>query len=168
MLKSVILGCSFALLVLLLPLAAAALDPANPVGLEIVSKRYSSGYLPVVEGYVEYEARLTNGRGGALENQTLQVSLVSDDGRTRSSAAYSVPLLNPGDTKTLHLGPFRMEGEGGHRLLAEMDGVDLGYSPDSFTVYRQEVLQAALIAIPLIAAGAGLVGFSLYRRRKAV
>jgi hypothetical protein len=168
MLESVILGCSFALLALFLPLAAAALDPANPVGLEIVSKRYSSGYLPVVEGYVEYEARLTNGGGAALENQSLRVSLVSDGNRTHSSAAYSVPLVGPGENKILHLGPFKMEEDGGHRLLAELDGAALGYKPDAFVVYRPEAVQAALVAIPLIAAGAGIVGFSMYRKRKAV
>jgi hypothetical protein len=35
-------------------------------------------------------------------------------------------------------------------------------------VYRPEVFQAALVAIPLIAAGAGIVGFSLYRKKKHV
>jgi hypothetical protein len=168
MLESVILGCSFALLALLVPLAAAALDLVNPVDLEIVSKRYSSGYLPVLEGYVEYEARLTNGGGAALENQSLRVSLVSNGNRTHSSAAYSVPLVGPGESKTLHLGPFKMEEEGGHRLLAELEGVALGYKPDSFVVYRPEAVQAALVAIPLIAAGAGIDGFYLYRKRKTV
>lgn len=159
------LGCLLILLALFLPLAAAA---SEPVILEIVSKRYSSGYLPVAGGYVEYEARLTNAGSLALENQSLGVSLVSEGNRTHSEAEYSVPLLRPGDSKTLHLGPFKMEEEGGHRLLAELGGA--GYNPDSFAVYRPEAVQAALVAIPLIAAGAGIAGFSLYmrRRRKAV
>jgi len=163
-----LLGYSFALLALFLPLAAAALEPASPAVLEIASKRYSSGYLPVVEGYVEYEVKLTNGGGVALENQSLRVSLVSDGNRTHASVAYSVPLLAPGESKILHLGPFKMEEDGEHRLLAELGGVALGYKPDSFVVYRPEAVQAALVAIPLIAAGAGIVGFSLYRKRKAV
>jgi hypothetical protein len=147
---------------LLLPLAVAAVEPAD---LEIVSKRYSSGYLPAVGSYVEYEVRLTNEGSLALENQSLRVSLVSDGNSTRS-ATYSVPLLGPGDSKILHLGPFKMEEEGEHRLMAELDGVAL--SLDSFAVYRPEAVQAALVAIPLIAAGAGIVGFSLYRKRKDV
>lgn len=161
-----LLGCSFALVLLFLPLAAAAQEPANSVILEIVSKRYSSGYLPVVESYVEYGVRLTNAGNLALENQTLRVSLVSEGSGTRSSAAYSVPLVTPGESETLYLGPFKMEEEGRQRLLAELDGVALDYEPDSFVVYRQEAVQTALIAIPLIVAGSGIVGFTLYRKRR--
>jgi hypothetical protein len=148
---------------LLLPLAVATVEPAD---LEIVSKRYSSGYLPAVGSYVEYEVKLTNEGSLVLENQSLRVSLISDGNRTHSEATYSVPLLGPGDSKILHLGPFKMEEEGEHRLLAELDGAALGV--DSFVVYRPEVFQAALVAIPLIAAGAGIVGFSLYRKRRDV
>lgn len=155
-------------LLLTLPVAAAGQQSPTDVSMQVVSKHYSSGYLPVTGSYVEYEVRLENQGEGALENGTLEVSLVSADNETHSSAAYSVPLLSPGEGKTLHLGPFRMEGEGGHRLIAEMDGATLDYEPDSFAVYRQEAVHAALVAISLIAAGAGLAGFSLYRRRKTV
>jgi hypothetical protein len=34
--------------------------------------------------------------------------------------------------------------------------------------YRPETVQIALVAISLIVAGAGIAGFSLYRKRKAV
>jgi hypothetical protein len=147
------------------PAASGQQDPA--IDMQIVAKHYSSGFLPVVDSYVEYEVRLDNNGGAALEDRTLEVSLVSDDG-IDSSAAYSVPLISPGGSMTLHLGPFKMEGEGDRRLVAELDGAALSFEPDSFTVYRQESIYALLIAIPLIAAGAGLVGFSIYRKRRAV
>jgi hypothetical protein len=63
-----------------------------------------------------------------------------------------------------------MEEEGTHRLLAGMDGAAFDYQPDSFQVYRRDVIQAALVAFPLIIVGAGIVGFTLYpkSRRKIV
>jgi hypothetical protein len=134
--------------------------------LEIVSKRYSSGYLPVVGSYVEFEVRLTNGASFALENQSMRVSLVSEGNRTHSSAEYSVAHLEPGESKTFHIGPFKMEEEGEHRLLAGFDSITLGYKLDSFAVYRPEAVQASFIAISMIAAGSGMVGFFLYRKRK--
>jgi hypothetical protein len=154
------------LLLLVLPLAIFA-QPASSAALEITSKRYSAGYLPATGSYVEYKAKLTNMGAEPIEGQ-LRVLLVSDGNATHSAAEYSVQALAPGESKTLHLGPFRIEGEGSHRLLAEMDGVSLDYEPDSFAAYRPEAIQAALIAIPLIAAGVGLVGFSLYRKRRSV
>lgn len=160
------IGCSLILLMLFLPLAALQ-QPAESAALEITSKRYSAGYLPVAGSYVEYEAVLTNTGAGPIDGP-LRVLLVSDGNATHSEAEYSVPALAPGEGKTLHLGPFRIEAEGGHRLLAEMGGVSLDYEPDSFAAYRQEAVQAALVAIPLIAAGMGLVGFSLYRKRRSV
>jgi hypothetical protein len=61
-----------------------------------------------------------------------------------------------------------MKDEAKHTLIADMGGSSLGYGPDPFVVYRPEAMQAVLIAVPLIAAGAGIVGFSLYRKRRAV
>jgi hypothetical protein len=138
------------------------------VTLDMISKRYYSGYLPVSESYVEYEVRLTNEGDLALKNGVLSVSLVSEGNRTRSSATYSVPLLSPGEQKSMLLGPFKMEEEGRYSLLAQMKGVTFNYYHDSFIVYRQEAVQAALVAVLLILAGCGLVGFSQYRKSKAV
>jgi hypothetical protein len=103
-----------------------------------------------------------------IKDQSLSVSLVSDSNKTHSAASHSVQMLGAGESMTLHLGPFKIEDEGRHRLLAEMGSIPLSYEPDSFTAYRQEAAQAALIAVPLIAVGAGLVVFSLYRKRRAV
>ena len=163
--KLLIYSSPAVLLAIFLPVAAT-LGQQGELTVEIVSKHYSSGYLPVTGSYVEYEFRLANTGAHAIENQSLRVSLVSESSTTHS--AHSVQLLGPGESKTLHLGPFKMENEGEQRLLAEMDGVALGYKPDSFNVYRSEAVQVALIAIPLMAAGAGITGFSLYRKRRPV
>ncbi len=137
---------------------------------EIVSKQYSSGYLPVVGSYVEYKVRLTNIGSVAVENQSLRVSLVSDGNKTHSSAVYSTGPLEPGESKNLHLGPFKMEDEGKHRLLllAESEGLALDYPhPDSFIVYQQSTVQVIIfVAVPLVVAGSGIVGFSLYQRAR--
>lgn len=165
-LKTGRLRCSFLLVLAAFFPLAAALGQQEAITAEIVSKRFSSGYFPVVGSYVEYEIRLTNTGNVTLEDQSLWVSLVSEDNRTHSYATYSVSLLEPGGSKTLYLGPFKMEKEGWHRLQAGMDGVALDFQSDSFMVYRQDPTQAALVAIFLIMAGGGIVGFSLYRKRR--
>lgn len=162
------IGYSLFLSLFLLNVASTLQQPANAASLEIVSTHFSAGYMPVVGSYVEYEVRLTNTGEGMIEDQSLRVSLVSDSNRTHSAASYSVQMLGAGESKTLHLGPFKIEDEGRHELFAEMGGISLSYDPNSFTAYRQEAVQAVLIAIPLIAAGAGLTGFSLYRKKRAV
>jgi hypothetical protein len=151
-----------------LPLTEALQLPASAASMEVTSKRYSSGYTPVVGSYVEYEVRLTNKGGGPIENQSLRVSLVSENNATHSYAEYTLSSLGPDESKIFHLGPFKMEEEGGHRLLAEMDGMVLDYKPDLFSVYRQETLEVVYVAVSLVAAGAALAGFSVYRKRRAV
>jgi hypothetical protein len=159
---------AFSILLLVVPLIGALGQPVYDATLEVTSKHYSAGYVPVVGSYVEYEVRLINEGTHSTENQSLRVSLVAENNMTYSSAEYSLSSIAPGESMILHLGPFKMEGEGGHRLFAEIDGATLNYNPDSFSVYRQEMLQTAYVAIPLVAAGAGLIGFSIYRKRRAV
>jgi hypothetical protein len=159
-----LLGYSLAVLVALqLTLAVGQ----QTVTAEVISKGYSSRYFPVVGSYVEYEVRLTNTGDVAVENRLLVVSLVSDGNRTHSYATYSIELLQPGGSRTLYLGPFKMEEEGGHRLLVSIEGAALDYHPDSFTVYRQEAIHGVLVAVPLIVAGAAIVSFSIYRKGRS-
>jgi len=153
---------------LVVPLIGALGLPADYATMEVTSKHYSAGYVPVVGSYVEYEVRLENEGSHSIENQWLKVSLGAENNRTNSSAEYSILSIAPSESMILHLGPFKMEAEGEHRLLAEIDGVTLNYEPDSFNVYKQETLQTVYVAIPLIAAGAGLIGFSIYRKKRAV
>ena len=148
------------------PLVAASGQQAGAVNAEIVSKTYSSGLFPVVGSYVEYGIKLTNAGNEAVENQSFWVLLASENNRTHSSGTYSVTLIEPDGSRTFHVGPFKIEEEGRHRLLAGMGGVTFDYQPDSFTVYRQDVILATFIAIPLIIGGAGMVAYSLYRKRK--
>jgi len=162
-----LLGYSF----LILLAAYFQLVPASgqqdvAVNAEIVTKRYSSGFFPVVGSYVEYEIKLTNAGNEVVENQSLWFSLTSENNKTHSNSTYSITLIESDGSRNLHVGPFKMEEEGKHRLLAGMEGVKFDYQPDSFTVYQQDIIQAAFIAIPLIMGGAGIVAFSLYRKRK--
>jgi hypothetical protein len=136
-----------------------------------MSKRYSSGYFPVADAYVEYDVELTNTADIPVKNQSLRVSLVSESNKTHSIASYSIPLLSSGESKILHFGPFKMQDEGEHRLLVEMNGennstgnASIDYQRDSFIVYRQDAILTLLISIPLIATGAGIAGFSIHKR----
>lgn len=163
------IGYSLILSLLFLRALPALQQSSDAAMLEVTSRRFSAGYLPVIGSYVEYEVRLVNVGVRMIEGQSLQVLLISDSNRTYSAASYSVQELEPGESKTMHLGPFKIEDEGRHQLLAEMNDISvLQYEADSFTAYRQEAVQAVLISIPLIAAGAGAVGFSLYKRRRSV
>jgi|SRR5690606_7961778 len=160
------IGYSLLLSFLLVYVAPALPEPAEAAVLEVVSKRFSAGYIPVVGSYVEYEVALSNVGTEVIKDKSLHVMVVSDENKTLSDALYSVQELIPGERRILYLGPFKIEDMGRHQLLAEMNGVSLQYAHDSFTSYGQEAVQTILIAIPLIATGVGVVGFSLYKRRK--
>ncbi|HEX7031877.1 MAG TPA: hypothetical protein VF172_02645 [Nitrososphaera sp.] len=161
-------GYSLLLSLLFLYISPALQEPADAAVLEVVSRRFSAGYIPIIGSYVEYEVSLANVGAEAIEDRSLHVMVLSDGNKTRSYASYSVRELRPGESRMLYLGPFKIEDVGRHQLLAEMDGVSLQYEQDSFISYGQEAVQTVLIAIPLIAAGGGVVGFSLYKKRKAV
>lgn len=155
---------SLLLSLILLHVVPALQEPAKTVALEIVSRRFSSGYIPAIGSYVEYEVTLVNVGTAVIEDQSLRVTVASDSSKTWSTASYSVRELRPGESKTLHLGPFKIEDVGRHRLLAEMGEVSLQYEQDSFITYGREAIQTITIAILLIVAGAGVVGFSLYKK----
>lgn len=165
--NGVLLGCSFlVLLAALVQLSAAFGQQDGAINAEIVAKRYSSGFFPVVGSYVEYEIKFTNAGGEAVENQTFWVLFTSESNKTHSNGTYFITLIEPNDSRTFHVGPFKTEEEGGHRLLAGMERVAFDYKPDSFTVYRQDVILATFIAIPLILGGVGIVALSIYWKRK--
>lgn len=166
--KDLLLSSLLALVVFSLPVSAFCQQLAAEAGLQVVSKHHSSGYIATVGSYVEYEVRLTNEGAVPIEDKSLHVSLVSEGNKTHSAAEYSVSSFEPGESKTLYLGPFRIEEEGGHRLLAQIDGVTLDYASDTFMAYGEGAVQAILVAIPLIACGAGAIGFFFYVKRKAV
>lgn len=162
------IGYSIALSFILIYVTPALQEPAGAAMLEVASKRFSAGYIPVIGSYVEYEVALSNLGQEVIKDQSLHVMLVSDSNKTLSVASYSVRELSPGERRVLYLGPFKIEDIGRHHLLAEMEGVSLQYEQDSFTSYGQEAVQTIIIAVPLVAAGAGVAGFSLYKKRKAV
>jgi hypothetical protein len=169
--RQLLSGSLSVLLLALVPIAALG----QPLGIdvEIISRRHSTGYLPVVEGYAEYEVKLTNTDDSAIENRSLQVSLLSNNNnKTHTFAEYSIPFLGPKESRIFHLGPFKLLEEGEHRLLIGMKNknspneMESNYQYDSFTVYRQDAIWALYISISLLAVGAGISGYSFYRRRK--
>jgi len=158
------LECSFLVgLVAFIPLAAAQ-ENHETITAEIVSKRFSSGYFPVVGGYVEYELMLANKDYIVLENKSLWATLASDGNQTRY-ATYFLPRVEPGGQKTVHLGPFKMEDEGWYELKVGIGNATLDFQPDSFMVYRQDPTWIFFVGIPAIMAGAGITWFSLYRKK---
>ena len=147
-----------------LPLAAAQ-ENHETITAEILSKRFSSGYFPVVGSYVEYEVKVTNNDDIVLSNQSFWASLASNGNQTRY-ATYFVSRVDPGNYKTIHLGPFKMEDEGWYELKVGIDNATIDFQPDSFMVYRQDPTQALFVGIPTLMAGAGITCFSLYRKRR--
>ena len=145
---------------------ATGQEQAGAISAEIISKRYSSGFFPVIEGYVEYDIKLHNLGSKLIENQTLWVMLTSENNKTHSYATYSILQIEPQASKTLHLGPFKIEEEGNHQLLAGMQDMTFEYTPDSFIVYRQGLIGSIFAGVALISAGTAVVCFSQYRKRK--
>jgi hypothetical protein len=141
--------------------------------IELISKRYSNEYFPIVEGYVEYEIKLTNTDDIVLENRFLQVSLLSKNNKTHVFAEYAVPPLEPRESRSFHLGPFKLLEEAEHRLYISIKSegslateTEPNYQYDSFTVYQQDAILAFFIAIPLLVAGTGISSYSFYRRNR--
>jgi hypothetical protein len=142
-------------------------EKARAINAEIVSKRYSSGLFPSIGSYVEYDMKLNNVGSEPISNQSLWVLLTSENNKTRSYATYTILLIEPQASKTLHLGPFKMQEEGNHELFVGMQGVAFEYRPDLFSVYRQDIIGSISAGIVLIIAGLVIVSFSMYRKHKS-
>jgi hypothetical protein len=165
----------FFLAILTLCVPSSAAGQAPELTADLVSKHYSSGLLPVVDAYVEYELKLTNHGSTLVEDHLLIVSLISEENRSGSIASYSILLLDQGESKNLHLGPFKMNSEGEHQLLLELEhkneqstkaNIPLRYRPDSFIVYRQEAIWTIVIAASFVSTGAMMIGFLSFRKRR--
>ncbi|GEM_PF-3475812 len=173
---------SFLLLILLLPAARTAFakeDSKLHVSVEIVSKRFSSGYLPVVDEYVEYQIKLTNDESIPIQNQSLWALFTSKDNRTHSSGSYTIVSLNSNDSETFFLGPYKMRETGEHYLFLGMNrkgdpslpnGILVNFQPnspvDSFFVYDRSFIQLVPISLALVILAAAItIGFKFYRNR---
>lgn len=114
--------------------------------------------------YVSYEATVTNAGGAAPGEGTLQAHFVSAGGKSDSQAEFAVPPLAPGQSKHLHLGPFKVAQAGDHFLYLGTDGAELA---DSFVAYGDGTGNAAVAGVAIASAGGALVAWYLRNRTRA-
>jgi hypothetical protein len=110
--------------------------------------------------YVSYEATVTNAGAPASEG-ALQVHFVSAGGKSDSRAEFTIPSLAPGQTKQLHLGPFKVVEAGEHFLYLGTENVE---PADSFVAYGAGTGNAAVAGAAVAGAGGALVAWYLKKR----
>lgn len=154
-----------------------------PPTIKLVSKHYSSGYLPVVGGYVEYQLELTNDDSMPIRDQSLWTLFTSKDNVTHAFGSYLIASLDPHQSKTLFLGPFKMREDGMHTLIVGINrkvnssttiptnGILLnhpvGKSFDSFLVYKTSFVQLIIpTSTIIVTAGFGIIIFGIVIHRK--
>jgi hypothetical protein len=137
----------------------------------------SAGLLPAAGEYVRYDLVITNSGGSEIAGQKLWVDFAPAQGEG-TSAVFTVPAVPPGKSVQLHLGPFKMHEAGEHFLALGMNAqgdpnapdevsLDTGRPADSVTAYSPALAATLPVGIGVAAAGAGLVGWSFARRKKA-
>ncbi len=171
-----------AVLTLILLSGQGAVTSQNVPNVEITLSRLHSGSetLPTVNDYVQYDVSIKNTSDIPVTNQSLWVSFTSSGGKTSVSTAFSVQNLLSGESKSLHLGPFKLREAGEHRLNMGMNSQGNSSLPneissnyglndpvDRFTVFETtNQLLVPIIGSSIIAAAAVLIGISLYRNKK--
>ena len=137
----------------------------------------SAGLLPAAGEYVRYDLVIANSGGSEIAGQKLWVDFSPARGEG-TSAVFTVPALPPGKSVQLYLGPFKMHEAGEHFLTLGMnaqgdpgapDEVSLGIAgpADSVTAYSPALAATLPVGIGVAAVGAGLVGWSFARRKRA-
>ncbi|MEO9294490.1 MAG: hypothetical protein ABI347_02705 [Nitrososphaera sp.] len=165
-------------LVLVIVVAAAPAQPAWAQSAEISIVRHFQlqGMLLPAEGqYVSYSATVKNTGDDAITGMRLWVTFGS--AADLESASFALPDLQPGQSRELSLGPFKMAKPGEHILhmginrsgrASEPNDVALNYSPaavaDSITAYSTRLISAISVGAALAAAGGTLV--ALYLKKK--
>jgi hypothetical protein len=134
------------------------------------------GLLPAEGQYVSYSATVKNTGNAAITGMRLWVTFGSaaDD---PEPASFALPDLQPGQSRELSLGPFKMAKSGEHHLhvginrsgnASEPNDVALNYSPatvaDSVTAYGAGLISAISAGAALAAAGGVLVALYLKKR----
>lgn len=125
-----------------------------------------SGLLPEAHQYVRFDIAIKNMGAGSISNQTLWALFASSGGKTNTLVTHALPDINPSETKTIHLGPFKMHEGGQHALYMGINSqsnsslpieVDIGKGPgdsfDSFMVYDPQLFQLIYIAVLTISSG---------------
>lgn len=147
---------------------------------EVISKRLSSGYLPIAEEYLEYQIKVTNEGSVPIQNQSLWALFTSKGNHTHSFGKYAIVSLNSGQSKTFFLGPYKMREVGEHHLFLGVNKKGdpalpnealLNFQPvspvDSFLVFDRSFIQIIPIGLVLLISGAIIIiGVSFYRRKR--
>lgn len=165
----------------LLGASAAFPLPGNPSAEMILSKHYSGTEVtPMINEYVEYDLSIKNTSDVPIENESLWISFTSTGGRTNVSTSFSVQNLSPGDSKVLHLGPFKLREAGEHSLFMGMNTqaksslpneISISHEPDrpfdTFTVYEPVPIQVTVAGIVSIVLGIGIIlGIFYFKKKK--
>lgn len=140
----------------------------------------SQGLFPAAGDYVRYDVTVKNTSPSAIEGMSLWVNFVPVQGSdVGSSARFEVPLLAPGASTLLHLGPFKLHSAGEHALYLGInragdakspDDIALntkpGVSVDSVTALEPAVIAVLPAGVGIAAAGTGLLAWLFFYVRK--
>jgi hypothetical protein len=141
----------------------------------------SQGLFPAAGDYVRYDVTVKNTGPSAIEGMSLWVNFVPVQGNeVGSSARFEVPLITPGASTLLHLGPFKLHGAGEHALYLGInragdakspDDIALNTKPgvavDSVTALEPAVIAVLPAGVGIAAAGAGLLAWLFFMREKS-
>jgi len=142
----------------------------------------SQGLFPATGDYVGYDVTIKNTGPSAIEGMVLWVKFVPAQGaEVGSSARFEVPLIAPGASAQLHLGPFKLHGAGDHALYLGInkagdakspDEVALNTKPsvpvDSITALEPVAAVVLPAGIGLAATGAGLLAWLFYAKKRRI
>ena len=109
-------------------------------------------------GYVSYDVTVTNAGDAPAAESDLAARFVSAGGKSDSHAEFTVPPLLPGQSKQLHVGPFKAAEAGEHSLYLD------GGLADSFVAHGQGTGYGAAAGVALACAGILLVAWYLRMR----
>lgn len=140
----------------------------------------SQGLFPAVGDYVRYDITIKNTGLSTIEGMSLWVNFVPVQANNAGSMAkFEVPLLAPGTSTQLHLGPFKLHAAGEHALYLGInragdakspDEVALNTKPgapvDSVTAFEPAAAAVFLAGAGLAAAGVGLLAWLFYVRKR--
>lgn len=157
---------------------SARAQEAMSIDISVSRQIQSQGVLPAVGDYVQYDVTVTNSGQSTITDQSMWVRLASDEGGTRSQAAFSLKDLVPGQSIQIHAGPFKTIKAGEHsfsiginttgspdRADDVMTNLRSGTPADSFIVYSPALATALPVGAGLAAAGAIILSLILSRRR---
>jgi hypothetical protein len=171
----------FLTFILLFGSAAFAIQSSPSAEIKFLKSYSGSETGPTINKYIQYDVSIKNTSNIPITNQSLWVSFTSEGGKTDVYTSFHVQNLLSGDSKLLHVGPFKMRESGQHSLYLGMnrDGnsslqndVSLNYEPN-VPVDRFQVSETTTVPwiIPgaffsIIVGVAILASFVYYRKKR--